>query len=71
MEGLLSMFIDFSFYKLKKFYKVYYINKQLKGTLYMFNNLYVYTLSKDFLFFLEYKMMTKQKMIKSMEILIF
>ena len=54
MEGLLSMFIDFSFYKLKKFYKVYYINKQLKGTLYMFNNLYVYTLytlSKIFLIF--------------------
>ena len=54
MEGLLSMFIDFSFYKLKKFYKVYYINKQLKGTLYMFNNLYVYTLntlSKNFLIF--------------------
>ncbi len=54
MEGLLSMFIDFSFYKLKKFYKVYYINKQLKGTLYMFNNLYVYTLytlSKNFLKF--------------------
>ena len=54
MEGLLLMFIDFSFYKLKKFYKVYYINKQLKGTLYMFNNLYVYTLytlSKIFLIF--------------------
>ena len=54
MEGLLLMFIDFSFYKLKKFYKVYYINKQLKGTLYMFNNLYVYilnTLSKNFLIF--------------------
>ena len=33
----------------------------------MFYNLYVYTLSKDFLFFLEY-MMTKQNMIKSMKI---